>query len=103
MLKAKMYFLFATKSREALHYTIGWILELAYPLRLSLVRPLVLMVDAAEVRHDDRHRQSYDQHSAKGADASDDLPRYRGRDHVAVAGRRGFLAEGGAQEPGRLP
>jgi len=43
------------------------------------------MVDAAEVRYDDRNRKCYDQHAAERANSADDLADDRLRNHVTVA------------------
>lgn len=53
-------------------------------LRSHLVRSLVLVVDPAEVGHDDGHRQGDHQHAAEGADGAEDLPCDGVGNHVAV-------------------
>ena len=54
-------------------------------LRLSLVRPLILMIDPREVGHDDGDREGDHQHAGQGADASDDLAQAGVRHHVPVS------------------
>ena len=54
-------------------------------LRLSLVRPLILMIDPREVGHDDGDREGDHQHARQGADASDDLTQAGVRNHVPVS------------------
>lgn len=53
-------------------------------LRSHLVRSLVLVVDAAEVGHDDRDGQGYHQDSTEGADGAEDLPSDGVGDHVSI-------------------
>lgn len=60
-----------------------------YLLRSALVSTLVLVVDAAEVGHDDRHRQCNDQDTAEGADGSKNLASNGAGHHVSIAGARG--------------
>lgn len=55
-----------------------------YLLCAALVRSLVLVVDAAEVGHDDRDGKCNDQDTAEGADRAEDLTRDRFRNHVSV-------------------
>lgn len=57
---------------------------ITYTLSFSFVRPLVLMVDPAEVGDNDRDGKGDDEHSAEGADAADDLAGDGLRHHVAV-------------------
>ena len=61
-----------------------------YLLGAAFVCPLTLVVDAAEVGHDDGHRQSDYQHATQRTDGAKHLP-YNGlRNHVSVpAGERG--------------
>lgn len=56
------------------------------PLRLSLVRALILVVDTAEIGHDDWHGQGDHQHAAQRTNTANDFARNRLRHHVAVAG-----------------
>lgn len=57
-------------------------------LRSHLVCSLVLVVDSAEVGHDDGYGQRDHQHTAERADGTEDLPRNGVRNHVTVpAGR----------------
>lgn len=58
--------------------------RVTYLLCPALVRPLVLVVDAAEVGHDDRHGQGDDQHPAQRADGAKDLPSNRLGHHVTI-------------------
>lgn len=60
----------------------------SYLLRSALVRTLVLVVDAAEVGHDDRHRQRNDQDTTEGADGSENLASNGAGHHVSIAGTR---------------
>ena len=53
-------------------------------LSLALVGPLILMVNAAKVGHDDGNWQGDDQHSAKRTNAAHHFAGYRLWDHVAV-------------------
>lgn len=63
-------------------------------LRSHLVRSLVLVVDPAEVGHDDGHRQGDHQHTAERADGAEDLPRDGVGNHVAVpAGRKHTISQ----------
>ena len=64
---------------------VSQILVVTHLLCLSLVCPLVLMVDPREVGDDDGDREGDHQHSGQGADASDDLAQASVRDHVAVS------------------
>ena len=57
-----------------------------YILRLSLVESLALLVDAAEVGDNDRHRKCYDEDAAQRTDAADDFTCDRVWNHVAVPG-----------------
>ncbi len=54
-------------------------------LGLSLVGPLVLMVDPGEVGHDDGDREGDHQDAGQGAHAADDLAQSGVRHHVAVS------------------
>lgn len=54
-------------------------------LCLSLVGPLVLMVDPGEVGHDDGDGQGDHQHAGQGTHAPDDLAQARVRHHVTVS------------------
>lgn len=55
-----------------------------YPLGAALLGPLALVVDAAEVGHNDRDGQRDDQHPTQRADGAKDLPHYGLWHHVAV-------------------
>ena len=57
----------------------------AHLLCLSLVGPLVLMVDPGEVGHDDGDGEGDHQHARQGAHAADDLAQPGVRHHVAVS------------------
>ena len=57
----------------------------AHLLCLSLVRPLVLVIDPREVGHDDGDREGDHQHAGQGADAADDLTQAGVRNHVPVS------------------
>ncbi len=57
---------------------------MSYFLRFPLVCPLVLVVDPGEVGDDDGDGQRDDEHARQRADAADQLPQHRLRDHVAV-------------------
>lgn len=59
--------------------------ELFYLLSAPLVGSLVLVVDATEVGHDDRHGQGDHQHAAEGANGAKDLPGNRFWHHVSVS------------------
>lgn len=59
-----------------------------YLLRPHLVRSLVLVVDAAEVGHDDGYGQGDHQDATEGADGAEDLPSDGVGDHVSVAAGR---------------
>lgn len=54
-------------------------------LRSSLLRPLALVVDSAEVGDDDGHRQGDDQHAAQRADGAEDLPHDGFWNHVSIS------------------
>ena len=56
----------------------------SYLLRLSFVGALALMVDAAEVGHDDRDRQRDDQNTAQRTHAANHLADHRTRHHVTI-------------------
>lgn len=53
-------------------------------MRSHLVRPLVLVVDAAEIGHDDRDWQGDHQDATEGADGAEDLPSNGVGDHISV-------------------
>lgn len=55
-----------------------------YPLGSPLLGALTLVVDAAEVRHDHRHRQGDDQHPTQRADGPKHLPHDCFWHHVTV-------------------
>jgi len=58
---------------------------MAYLLCLSFVGALTLMVDAAEIGHDHRHRKCYDEYPAEGAHSAHNLPDHRVGNHVTIA------------------
>lgn len=55
-----------------------------YLLSTAFVCPLILVVYAAEVRHDDGDRQRNHQHAAQRADGAKDLPSNRLWYHVSI-------------------
>lgn len=63
-----------------------------YLLCSALVSALVLVVDAAEVRNNDWHRQSDDQDTTEGADGSENLASNGAGHHVSISGARGGKA-----------
>ena len=57
----------------------------------ALVLALTLLVDAAEVGHNDRHWQGDDKHSAQRTDPTDHLACDRLRYHVAVSASHAYI------------
>ena len=64
---------------------VSQILVVTHLLCLSLVRPLVLMIDPREVGDDDRDWEGDHKDPGQGADASDDLTQASVRHHVTVS------------------
>lgn len=81
---------FLHKQIEIRHFRCGIqaIRIFSYPLRFPLVRPLVLVVDSAEIRHDYGDGQRDHQQAAQRAHAADDLARYCRRHHVTIPAKR---------------
>ena len=61
--------------------------NMSYLLRLPLVCPLVLVVDAREVGDDDGDGQRDDEHARQRADAADQLAQRGLGHHVAVTAK----------------
>lgn len=57
-------------------------------LSSHLVGSLVLVVDPAEVGHNDGHWQRDHKHTAEGTDGTKDLPRYGVWNHVPIPEER---------------
>ena len=58
--------------------------QIGYLLSLALVRPLVLVVDATEVWHDDGDREGDHQHARQGTHAADNFAQHRVWHHVSI-------------------
>lgn len=64
-----------------------WIIWSPHLLCSSLLGSLALVVDSAEVGHDDGDRQGDDQHATQRADGTKDLPHNGLWHHVTISKR----------------
>ncbi|KAF3861015.1 hypothetical protein F7725_001270, partial [Dissostichus mawsoni] len=79
------------KAHRLRHAQLAVVHLVADLLRPHLVRPLVLVVDPAEVGHDDGDGQSDHQHAAERADGAEDLPGDEGGGDGGEGGALGAL------------